>query len=259
MFFVLSKILDVFLAPLTWSLVCFVAGLAVFARWKERRRLVAGLWLLGLFNLYVFSLGQVGNRLWRALEDETSTVRPGATYDAVVLLGGVVSVYADQPEGRRSYNDNIERLLAVYDALRTGQAKVAVITGGNPDPRRPEAKEAPTQRDQLVDWGIAPERILVEPLALNTHQNAVETKKLAQAHGWKDVLVVTSAFHMGRAKGCFRAVDLPVDTLVVDRRSHDPARSEWSFLPRSGALDKSSEALRELFGRWVYRMRGYAK
>jgi uncharacterized SAM-binding protein YcdF (DUF218 family) len=258
-FFFLSKVLDFFLAPLTWSLFLWAVGLLVFWRKPERRRLVAGLWLGGIAVLWVFALEGVSNRLFRALEDETSTVKQGVTYDAVVLMGGVVSVYADQPEGRRSYNDNVERLLAVYDVLRTNQAKVAVISGGNPDPRRPEAKEAPTQRDQLVDWGIAPERIIVEPNARNTYENAVEVKKLAQANGWKTVLMVTSAFHMGRARGCFRAVEQEVDTLAVDRRTHDPAGFGFVLLPRATALDTSTDALREGFGRWIYRLRGYAK
>jgi uncharacterized SAM-binding protein YcdF (DUF218 family) len=258
-FFFLSKVLDLFLAPLTWSLGLFLLGLAVFAWKRERRRVIAGLWVAGLLNLYVFSLHGVSNTLRRVVEDETSTVRAGVTYDAVVLLGGVVSVYAAQPEGRRSFNDNSERLLATFDVLRTGQAKVAVITGGHPDPNRAEAKEAPTQRDQLVDWGIDPARVIVEPRARNTYENAVETKKLAQANGWKDVLMVTSASHMGRARGSFRAVDQPVDTLVVDRRAAAPGTYPVSLLPRATALDESSDALRELFGRVVYRLRGYSK
>ncbi len=259
MFFFLSKVLDFFLAPLTWSLACFLAGLLVFALRKERRRLIAGLWGLGLLNLFVFSQGAVANALLRSLEDETSTLKPGVTYDAVILLGGVVSVFADQPEGKRSYNDNVERLLAVYDLLRTDQAKVAVITGGSPDPKRLESKEAPTQRDQLVDWGIAPERLIVESKARNTYENAVETKALVQANGWKSVLIVTSAFHMGRTRGCFRAVELEVDTLVVDRRSSAPGAVEHSLLPRATALDGSTDALRERAGRFIYRLRGYAR
>lgn len=243
---------------MTWSLLLFGAGLLVFWRRAERRKLIAGLWLLGLLNLWVFSLEPVSNRLMRALEDERSTVEPGATYDAVVLLGGVVEVHADQPEGIANYNDNVERLLATFDALRTGQAKLAVITGGHPDKRHAESKEAPTQRDQLVAWGIAPERIVVEPNARNTWENAVETKKLAQANGWKKLLLVTSARHMGRSLGCFRAVELPVDALVVDRRSHAHGH-RLSLQPRAAELEQSTEALRELFGRVVYRVRGYAR
>ena len=66
--------------------------------------------LCGFLVLYVFSLETVSNRLLRSLEDTRSTLRDDVTYDAVILMGGVVQIWADQPEGRRSYNDNVERL-----------------------------------------------------------------------------------------------------------------------------------------------------
>ena len=259
MFFVLSKLLDVFLAPLTWSMLLFAAAGLTVARGKERRRLVLGLGTAGILVLYVFSLEGVSARLWRPLEDVRSTMRDDVTYDAVVLMGGVVQVWAEQPEGRRSFNDNVERLLATYDALRTDRAKVAVISGGHTDPTRPEAQEAPTLAAQLVDWGIARERLLVEATARNTHENAVEVKKLADAHGWKSVLVVTSAFHMTRALGCFAAAGLPVDAWVVDRRSHGPVGKSTSWLPRATALEQSTDAIHEWAGRLIYRLRGYSR
>ena len=259
MFFFLSKVLDLAFEPLTWSLLLLLAG--ALWRWRrpERRRPAVALALAAVAVLFVFGNHAVANRLYRALEDRTSTVRPGIVYDAVVLLGGVVNVYADQPEGRRSYGDNVERLLATYDLLREGTAKVAVISGGHPDPSHPAAKEAPTQADQLADWGIARERLVVESRARNTWENAVEVKKLAEANGWKTVLIVTSARHMARAKGCFDAVGLEVDTLVVDRRTSPPEKVGLHVWPRAEALDESSEALREWAGRLVYRVRGYSK
>jgi uncharacterized SAM-binding protein YcdF (DUF218 family) len=258
MFFFMSKLLDVLLEPLTWSALLWVVCLVLMVRRSPRVRLMAGLGAVSLINLFVFSQPGVANGLQRSLEDQRSSMRPDVTYDAVVLLGGVVDVHAEQPEGRRSYNDNVERLLATFDVLRTGKARMAIISGGDPDQTRDEAKEATTQADQLVDWGIERERIVVEPTAQNTWQNAVKVKAIADAKGWKDLLVVTSAFHMSRALGCFRAAGMAVDSLVVDRRANSPLR-ESSRLPRTAALEVSTRALREHVGRLIYRMQGYAK
>jgi uncharacterized SAM-binding protein YcdF (DUF218 family) len=72
------------------------------------------------------------------------------------------------------------------------------------------------------------------------------------------VLVVTSAFHMPRAYGCFRAVGLDVDTLPVDFRSYKgPYSSE--LVPRAEHLAHSTTALREWFGRVIYRVRGFSR
>lgn len=259
MFFFLSKLLDVFLAPLTWSMLLFVAAGLVVARKADRRRLALGLGAAGMLVLYVFSLEGVAIRLWRPLEDVRSTVHDDVTYDAVVLMGGVVQVFASQPEGRRSFNDNVDRLIATYDVLRLNRAQVAIISGGHTDPTRPEAKEAPTLAAQLIDWGIDPARIIIESSARNTRENAVEVKKLADANGWKRVLVVTSAFHMARTVGCFDAVGMSVDTLAVDRRAPGPELKGTSWLPRATALDESTDAIREWAGRFVYRVRGYSR
>jgi uncharacterized SAM-binding protein YcdF (DUF218 family) len=256
-FFYLSKLLAVFLAPLTWACALFVAAAVIAARSAQRTRLVAGLIVGGLAILSVFSLEAVANGLERSLEDSRSTIRDDVTYDTVVLLGGIVQVFADQPEGRRSYNDNVERLLATYDLLRTGRAATAIISGGHVDASRPEAKEAPTLAAQLTDWGIDPSRLIIDATALNTRDNATHAKAIIEQHGWSNVLIVTSAFHMTRALECFHAAGLTPDTLVVDRRATAEART--SYLPRSDALERSTAALHEWFGRWMYRRMGYAR
>jgi len=39
------------------------------------------------------------------------------------------------------------------------------------------------ERQQLVDWGLPPERVIVEPRSRNTHENAVESQRIAREHG----------------------------------------------------------------------------
>jgi uncharacterized SAM-binding protein YcdF (DUF218 family) len=70
---------------------------------------------------------------------------------------------------------------------------------------------------------------------------------------------VTSASHEPRAVGCFRAVGLDVDTLPVDYHSYDPSQTRGSFIPRADKLADSVAALRELIGRFIYRIVGYGK
>ena len=123
-------------------------------------------------------------------------------------------------------------------------------------------REAHVLRQQLIDWGIAPERVAMEDQSRNTRENAVESARVARERGWKSILVVTSAFHMERALGCFKAVGLEVDALPVDQRGYDPARfsGSWqSWLPRVGNLAQSAHALHEMAGRLIYRVRGYTQ
>jgi uncharacterized SAM-binding protein YcdF (DUF218 family) len=255
LFYFLSKILDVFLTPLAWSVALLVVGITRRSFvWKGR------LWAAaGVIVLLFFSLEPVSNLLWRGLETPAEqTFRPDVTYDVVVLLGGVVEDRAQASSGQRSFNDNNERLLETFDLLRQGKARFAIVSGGAVDATRMQVVEANALGDQLTLWGIDKERVIVEDQAKNTYENAVDSAAIVRARGFRTVLIVTSAFHMRRARGCFRAVGLDVDTLPVDFRSYtSPYRGE--LIPRARYLQESTDAIREWSGRVIYRLRGYAK
>jgi uncharacterized SAM-binding protein YcdF (DUF218 family) len=256
-FYVLSKILDVALTPLAWAVALVLYGV-VTRKGSWPRRSVS---LLGVAVLVVFSLEPVSNAMFRALESQPlRTFRPWVTYDVVILLGGVNDDRVAATWDERAYNNNNERLLETFDLLRTGAAKNAIISGGNPSAARSQKVEARVLADQLIAWGIEPSRILVEDRARNTHENATESAALVRAHApaWTTVLVVTSAFHMPRAYGCFRAEGLIVDTMPVDYRSFASAFPA-DMLPRAEYLEESSAAIREWVGRCVYRLRGYSR
>lgn len=260
MFFILSKLLDVFLSPLSWSLVLLAAAVPWRRRavrsWKRRRLIGA----LGLGILVLSSCMPVSQLLaWRLEHATTSTYRGDITYDAVVLLGGVVDEEVTEKSGQPSYNDNIERLVMTHKLLQDGKAKVAIISSAPLDPKRPEIGEATVLARQLEAWGIAKDRIIIEDRARNTRENATYSQEIARAQGYERVLILTSAFHMVRAAECFAAVGMPVDTLAVDYRAHEHTGPIGEWLPRASSLHVTSNMLREMAGRWIYRVQGYGK
>lgn len=256
MFFVLSKTLDHAFSPLSWAIVLVAVSVAI-----ARRRPVAArrCGAAALAVLALFSIEPVSNRLVRALEVRAPrTARDDVTYDVVVLLAGFVEERPTAERGVPAYTDAVERLTVTFDLLRTGRARHAILTGGPPD-RAAKVVESRVLADQLVAWGIARDRLVVDPTALNTRDNAVESARIARERGFERVLVVTSAFHMARSAACFRAVGLAVDTLPVDYRSFDPATHAHEASPRATYLLDSTMALREIAGNAVYRIVGYAR
>jgi uncharacterized SAM-binding protein YcdF (DUF218 family) len=253
-FYFLSKILDLLLAPLTWSLVLVVLAMV----WQRRPKGVKRAQLALFFSLSIlvlFGLDPVSNRLVRALESSAvNERRPNVQYDAVVLLGGMLEDRVTATALAPSYNERAERLTMTYELLRSDVARYAIISGTS-DVR--EAIEADVLADQLIRFGIAPDRIIREGRSRNTRENALLTQEIVRARGFQSVLVVTSAFHMLRAKGCFNAVGLAVDAYPVDYASYDASRFGQNWLPRASAFNMSTWALREWSGRLVYRLRGY--
>lgn len=259
MFFVLSKLLDVLLSPYSWALVLLALSVPLRPGRERpsslRRRRAFGLAGLGVLLLFSFE-PLAAWMLYRLEHATTSTIRPGVVYDAVVLLGGVSDERVVAETGLPSLNDNVERLVETHRLLAEGRAKIAIVSGAAVDPALAESGEARVLARQLVAWGIEPSRIVLEEQARNTHENAVYAKKLADERGYRDVVIVTSAFHMRRSIECFNAVGMKVDTFAVDYRTH---RGPHSLLPRATYLSETTGTLREFFGLYVYRVRGYAR
>lgn len=260
-FFFLSKLFDIFLSPYTWGLLFLAAAVPWRARSARRWRRRRAFGIAGVVVLWVASSNVVSNRLqWHLDHASASTIDPNVTYDAVVLLGGMVEEGASAAAGQASYNENVERLIATHRLLRDNRARVAIISGATIDPALAAWGEAATLGRQLEDWGIAKERIIIEGRARNTHENAVYTQLIAKERGFQQVLIVTSAFHMIRAAECFAGVGMKVDTLAVDYRAGDRAGAGLGgWLPRAQSLATTSAMTREMLGRWIYRVQGYGK
>jgi uncharacterized SAM-binding protein YcdF (DUF218 family) len=256
-FFPLSKSLDVLAAPLTWTIA--LALLGFFLR-RRRVRLAAGLTLSSVAVLVFFSLEPVAGTLVRRVESGAHrTFKPGSTYDAVIVLGGgIIDGEASSRSGQLELSEPVERILCAAELLKSGQARMVLLSAGGLLYRQPGA---PSEAERLAVWlgeqGIDADRIVVEGRSRNTHENAVESARIVNARGWKKLLLVTSAWHAPRALASFRAAGLEPDVLPVDHRATDG--SYEGFMPRADALAVSTAMLRELVGRAVYRIVGYSR
>jgi len=136
------------------------------------------------------------------------------------------------------------------------------FTGNDPAP--PEAFWA---RDLAQELGLPADRILLNPGSRTTAEEARDIGKLGRQRGWKQVLLVTSAFHMPRSLATFRQRSgLTVVPVACDYQL--PGRAHYgqptagntlrSLLPEAEALYLSSLALKEHLGLAIYRLRGWS-
>nr|WP_242346006.1 YdcF family protein [Anaeromyxobacter sp. SG22] len=252
MFIALSKTLDLAVAPLTWTLALFLLAALLHRRPRAP-------WALGLAAaavLVTFSVAPVANGIQRFAESGAErTFRPDVVYDAAIVLSGQVDADASRASGETEFQDAVDRVLRGLELWRAGRVRHLVLSGGPVEAAPREPSEAERLRDKLVEWGVPAAAIVVDPRSRNTRENAIESARLAAAHGFHSLLLVTSAAHVPRALGCFRAVGLSPDVLPVDRR----AGRGGSWLPRASVLAQSTKALHELAGRVVYRLAGYSR
>jgi uncharacterized SAM-binding protein YcdF (DUF218 family) len=251
-FVALSKTLDVAVSPLSWALALLALALLL----RRRGGIPAALTLLALAVLYAGSTSAVANALTASVErSAVSTARPSLVYDAVIVLSGGVDEALSRATGRLELNAAGDRVVAGFELLREGRARAILLSGGPVRPVVGARTEPELLASALVAWGIAPGRVVLETASRNTHENAVESARVAAARGWRSLLLVTSAAHMQRALGCFHKAGLAPDALPVDWRGERDLDEDW--LPRARSLRATEDALRELTGRVVYRLMGY--
>ncbi len=106
--------------------------------------------------------------------------------------------------------------------------------------------------------GVPADRIVVTGIVANTADEAREVAHLLAGRQLMAprVLLVTSAFHMPRARQVFEQQGLVVEPFPVDFRfSEGGSTTILDFLPSVGALDQTQTALREFYGRAFYWLR----
>ena len=249
-FLALSKLFDLLLAPMTWTLLLLLAAVL----WRRRR---AAPWLAGTaaLVLYGFSIEPVADPLTRFAEAAArGPSEPGEVYDAAIVLGGGIDPAASTLTGETELGPAGDRIVAGFDLFRSGRARYLLLSAGGPDPS--EQVEADWGAALYRRLGVPGDRVILERTSRNTQENAEESARIVLARGWESLLLVTSAMHAPRALESFRAAGLSPDLLPVDVRGNGKT---GSWLPRASALDRSTEALRELAGRLVYRAAGYAR
>ncbi len=226
----------------------FVAALVLLSlRWAARRqREPAALSLFLAASLYSLSISPVADRLTGGLEERYAIpARPEG--DSIVLLGGGVNGQAADLTGVGFPSQNMLPRVVTAARLQLRLGVPVVVSGGKVFEH--DDAEAPVVARVLSDLGVPRERILVEAKSRNTVENARRTKEILAAKGLRRPLLVTSAYHMRRAVTAFEKAGVAVTPVPAGYRTWKGKPYRWvSYLPSVGALDVSTNALREYLG-----------
>jgi len=254
----LSKLLPIFVSPLGLTLT-FVA-FAFILSFTRFRRLVRAALALAFVILFTASMPVVGNALLSRIETRYPPL-PVADHtpsDVAILLGGALG----QPLPPRVTPDIGEpgdRILHAWRLWREGKVANIIVSGGNLPWQPSVAPESELIASMLRELGVPPEAILLDEASRNTFENALQSRAIWNAEGFRTGYLVTSAAHMPRALAVFRRAGLPVQPSPTDFRVRAPLYDGiLDFLPNPEALARTTAAIREMIGLAVYRMRGWA-
>jgi uncharacterized SAM-binding protein YcdF (DUF218 family) len=259
MMFYLSKIAWGIFQPSSAVLIFFAAG--GFFTAAGRTRAAIRLFVSGAILYVLFGFAPLSNWLLAPLEKQASAVAAKDLDGAagIIVLGGAIegrSVLGDQAP---HLNEAGERMIdAVRLAVRYPSLPV-VFTGG-PDPffgRDGHESEAELARQFFERFNITPPRLMLEGRSRNTRENAVETAKLLRPRAGQKWILVTSAFHMPRAKALFEAQGFEILAWPVDFKTSG-FRGSWRLFPRaSDGLKRMDFVAKEWVGLGAAWMLGY--
>lgn len=255
MFFLLSKTLSYLMMPFTVICLCLLASVLIRnAKWKKR------LFWIAFSLLFFLSNDFIANEMMAAWEPDAVAYRDiKKKYAWGIVLTGVANKDRE-PKDRVYFAHGADRVTHAVQLYKLGLVKKLLVSGGSGRLINNEEREALVMKEAMILMGVPEEHIMVEPDSRNTHESAVEVKKILDvSHIEADsCLLITSAFHMRRSRACFRNEGLDLDIFSTDFYSHPRLFTPDVFIiPKLEAIGLWQRLMKEWVGMTAYKFAGY--
>lgn len=257
MFFPLSKILGFFALPSNLLITLGLLGALLLATRFARagRRLL----VFSTVAVAIIGLSPLGNILILPLEQRFPNWNSNemrVAPDGIVVLGGAIGPELSLIRSEISLNESAERVTAVAALARYYPHARILYSGGNGGLIIRDGNEADFALKLFESFGIDRARIIVEDRSRNTMENAVFSKQLAAPKPGEHWWLVTSAYHMPRSMGAFRAAGFEVEAHPVDFRTRGWIDAVVPFGAVGDGIRRTDTAVREWIGLAAYWISG---
>ena len=248
MFFVFSKLLIIFIYPVTWIAAFLIAALIV-----KNEKLKRKLFVTGTALLLIFSNPFLLNRFARRWDVQSAPLKNTKPYSCAIVLGGFSS---EDSNGNGFFNGAADRFIEGVKLLNTGKVSHILISSGNGNLFHDRFREANWVKTQLVLFKVPDSCILIENRSRNTLENAAFSKLVLNSRRLQPPYVlVTSAFHMRRSLGIFKKIGLKVIPYSCNYIAGANGVSLGGFIPSADALDTWNTYIKQVVGTIVNHLK----
>jgi len=201
---------------------------------------------------YVLSTSVFSNFIMKEVEGKYyyPNLKGVTKADAIVVLSGMMRINEFENNHILEWGD-IDRFFKAIELYFSKKSDTIIFTGGKSPNNRTKISEGDILKQFATNFGVKKEDILITKDVLNTSDEAKAVFDLLGSY--KTIILVTSAFHMKRAKSLFERQGINVIPYKVDFKT--PPSLEFNFidfLPSSQGLRKTEIAFREIIGRLYY-------
>ncbi|WP_337044911.1 YdcF family protein [Emticicia sp. 17c] len=254
MYDIVSKVFTFCIMPAGIICILLIYAITTKNRTKSRKLLITT-----LIFFYIFSNPFICNEillLWEPAPTAISAVQP---HDVGILLtGGCINTFQEPAENifLGMSSDRIGQTLQLY---KKGKIKKILISGGDVIiAGKPVTSEIDQIAKYLVMSGVPQEDIYLESLSKNTRENATNSALiLKKQFPNQKYLLITSAFHLRRAIGCFEKVNVKVTPFGSHYLSSQRRIGLIHFLPWADPMARLQLVLREIVGYISYWIAGW--
>lgn len=239
----LHKILPIFVLPIMLLIIVILIALI-----KNKKNLI----YTAIGVLYILSTPIFSKNFFKLVEggDSRTPISSIDRADAIVVLSGILNIHEVGDSAYIEWGDP-DRYFGGIALYKAGKAQKLVFTGGKMPWDKAKKTEGEVLREYAISNGIPSEKILVTIDVENTSDEAMAVKKLINPS--KKIILVTSAFHMYRAKRLFEKHRFDVIPFKVDYKTE---RNNFitiiDFLPSANNLEITEKGAREIIGRLFY-------
>ena len=240
----LHKILPTFVLPIMLVIIVILIGLI-----QHKKKLI----YIAIGVIYILSTPIFSNNFFKLVEgsghnDYRKSI--SAKDSAVVVLSGILEINEVEDSTYIEWGDP-DRYFGGIALFKAGKAQKLVFTGGKMPWDKAKKTEGEVLKEYAISNGIASEKIFITKDVENTADEAVAVKELISPS--KTIILVTSAFHMYRAKKLFEKQGFEVIPLKVDYKTAGKSEiTVMDFLPSAGNLGMTETGIREIVGRLYY-------
>jgi len=241
----LHKILPIIFLPSGLIIVLILIGLI-----KRKPVLI---WI-SLTLFYLFSTPVLSEAIFKYVEKgqlrKDITKVPKA--DAIVVLGGMFNYVKTENGGRNEWADP-DRFFGGVELYKAGKANQLIFTGAKmPWAEKDQETEGESLKKYAIEMGVPDSAIKISGLVTTTEDESKEVRKLlAQSN---NIILVTSSFHMPRAKKLFEKQGFNVISFPVDSKIGIGQSTVLDYLPNADSFRNSETGIRELIGRVFYKV-----
>jgi len=202
--------------------------------------------------LYIISTPIFSNNFFKLVEgsEYRKAISTIDSADAIVVLSGMLELNEVGDSTYVEWGDP-DRFFGGLALFKAGKAQKLVFTGGKMPWNKTKKTEGEVLKEYAISNGVPKENILVTKDVENTADEAAAVKELISPN--KKIILVTSAYHMYRAKKLFKGEGFNVILYKVDYKvSRNNELMVMDFLPDAGSLEQTETGVKEIIGRIFY-------